>query len=219
MLLSVLAEPRRRAILAAFATRPEVALTVDDVAAEQHLHRSVAFTHLERLADAELLIRGARPGQRGRPARTYRYAGHAAEGSLPPRQHRLLAGILGAALGAAGAEGAAAAHEQARLRGLALGGGAGSGPAAIRALGRIGGDYRLRPTLVESRNCVFREACESAHEVVCRAHAGLIQGVLEAAGAESRVVPAGSDGAAGCRYHLEPPLPAGLAGIAGREFE
>lgn len=216
MLLSALTEPRRRAILSAFAMRPAAELTVDDVAAEQHLHRSVAFTHLERLADASLLVRGSQAGRRGRPARTYRYAGHAAEASLPARQHRLLAGILGAALDSQGASGAATAHEQARLQGLALARGLGSGPAAVEALAGIGGDYRFSPSVVAARNCVFREACQSAQEVVCGAHAGLIEGVLEAAGAESRVAPAGSDGSGGCRYRLEPPLPARL--VAGREL-
>ncbi len=215
--LSVLSEPRRRAILTAFASRPAVALTVDQVAAEQHLHRSVAFTHLERLADTALLVRGSQAGRRGRPARTYRYAG-AAEVSLPARRHRLLAELLGTALAAQGADGAAAAHEQGRRHGLALGGGPGSGPLAIEALARIGGDYRLHPALVEARNCVFREACASAQQVVCGAHAGIIEGVLSAAGAKSRVVPAGSDGSGGCRYRLEPPLPPRLAPTAGGDY-
>lgn len=227
MLLTVLAEPRRQSILSAFVARPGAALTVDEVAAEQHLHRSVAFAHLERLAGAGLLVRGVRPGRRGRPARTYRYAGRAAEASLPVRQHRLLAEILGAALGAQGAGGAAAAHEQGRLYGLALAGNAQSAPAAIEVLARNGGEYRLGASTVEARNCVFREACASAHEVVCGAHAGIIEGALQAAGAESRVVPAGSDDSGGCRYRLEPPLPASalaslpasLAGNVRREYE
>lgn len=219
MLLSVLAEPRRRAILSFFASRPAAAFTVDDVAAEQRLHRSVAFTHLERLADAALLVRGSRPGHRGRPARTYRYAGRAAEASLPARQHRLLAEILGQALDAQGPPGAAAARRQGRVHGLALAGRPESLPVALETLAGNGGDYLLSASSVEARNCVFREACESAHEVVCGVHAGIIEGVLQAAGAESRVVPAGSTGAGGCRFRLEPPLPAHLAGTAGRECE
>jgi predicted ArsR family transcriptional regulator len=219
MLLSVLAEPRRRAILDTFATRPAADLTVDDIAAEQHLHRSVAFTHLERLADAALLVRGSRPGRRGRPARTYRYAACAVEASQPPRQHRLLAQILGTALDAEGARGAAAAHAQGRRHGLALAGSPESAAGAIERLAPIGGDYELRGSVVVARNCVFREACESAREVVCSAHAGIIEGALGAAGATSRVIPAGPDESGGCRYRLESRLPARLPATAGSRLQ
>ncbi len=215
MLVSVLAEPRRRAILDTFAARPAAALTVDDIAAEQHLHRSVAFTHLERLADAGLLVRGRRPGRRGRPARTYRYAGCAVEASQPPRQHRLLAQILGAALDAEGAHGAAVAHEQGRRHGLSLAAGPGSAAAGIEALAAMGGDYQLQGGIVLARNCVFREACDKAREIVCSAHAGIIEGALEAAGATLRVLPDGPDASGGCRYHLDLPRSGGLLATAG----
>lgn len=215
MLLTVLAEPRRRAILHTFETRPAAAFTVDDIATEQHLHRSVAFTHLERLADAALLVRGTRPGHRGRPARTYRYAGCALEASQPARQHRLLAQILGTVLGAQGARGAAGAREQGRRHGLALAATAASAEAAIEALAPIGGDYLLEGPIVEARNCVFREACESAPEIVCSTQAGIIEGALEAAGVRFRVLPGGPDASGGCRYRLEPPLPGPVPATAG----
>src|SRR2546425_2129948 len=70
------------------------AVTVDEVSAEHRIHRSVAFEHLELLARLGLLVRGSRSGFPGRPARTYRFGGEAAEVSYPPRQHRLLAGLL-----------------------------------------------------------------------------------------------------------------------------
>jgi len=219
MLLSVLAEPRRRAILKTFAERPAAALTVDDIAAEQHLHRSVAFTHLERLADAALLVRGSRPGRRGRPARTYQYAGQAMEASQPVRQHRLLAQVLGTALDAEGAHGAAAAHEEGRRHGRALAGGAGSVPDALEALALLGGEYQLHGSVVEAHNCVFREACACAPEIVCGAQAGIIEGALEVAGVLARVVPAGPDESGGCRYRLEPPLPASLVVTAGSRVQ
>ncbi|MGH7912143.1 MAG: hypothetical protein ACREQM_00830 [Candidatus Dormibacteraceae bacterium] len=211
MLSRVLGEPRLRAILQTFAARPAAALTVDEIASEHQLHRSVAFTHLEHLAAASLLLRGTRAGGRGRPARTYRYAGHAAEASHPTRQHRVLAGILATALAGRGPDGAAAAHEQGRTRGLALARGAEPVPSAIEVLGPIGGDYLLQGSIVQARNCVFREACESAREVVCGAHAGLIEGVLEITGAPSRVVPMGPDESGGCRFRLELPPSPGMA--------
>src|SRR2546430_9962183 len=96
-LIRALADPTRRRILTSVQGRPE-AVTVDEVAAAQGVHRTVAFEHLELLARLGLLVRDSRAGFRGRPARTYRFAGEAAEVSYPPRQHRLLAGLLAAAI-------------------------------------------------------------------------------------------------------------------------
>ncbi|MGH7922412.1 MAG: hypothetical protein ACREQM_21105 [Candidatus Dormibacteraceae bacterium] len=205
MLSRIIGEPRLRAILQTFAARPAAALTVDEIASEHHLHRSVAFTHLERLADASLLQRGTRAGGRGRPARTYRYAGHAAEASHPARQHRVLAEILATALAPRGSDGVAAAHERGRRYGLSLVGSAHHASSAVEALAPFGGDYRLDGPILEARNCVFREACNSAQEVVCGVHAGVIEGVLEMTQGPARVAPMGPDESGGCRFCVELP--------------
>src|ERR1700736_5611815 len=96
------ADSTRRRILTSLQARPE-AVTVDEGAAAQGIHRTVAFEHLELLARLGRLARVSRGGFRGRPARTYRFPGEAAEVSSPPRQHRLLAGLLAEAI-AGGAE-------------------------------------------------------------------------------------------------------------------
>src|ERR1700716_1046651 len=105
-LIRALADPTRRRILTSLQARPE-AVTVDEVAEAQGIHRTVAFEHLELLARPGLLVRGPRSGSPGRPARTYRFGGEAAEVSYPPRQHRLLAGLLAGAVARGAAPNAA----------------------------------------------------------------------------------------------------------------
>jgi predicted ArsR family transcriptional regulator len=195
-LLRALADSTRRRILTSLQARPE-AVTVDEVAAAQAIHRTVAFEHLELLARLGLIVRGSRAGFRGRPARTYRFAGEAAEVSYPPRQHRLLAGLL--------AEAIAGGTEPKRLgdaygRQLALGSRRES--EAIARLEPLGADYQVVGDQIQARNCVFHEACASAREVVCGVQAGLLQGALAAAGLNRDVVPRGPDGGGGCNFEV-----------------
>src|SRR2546421_12426478 len=101
-LIRALADPTRRRILTSLQARPE-AVTVDEVAEAQGIHRTVAFEHLELLALLGLLVPGSRSGFPCRPARTYRFGGESAEVSYPPRQHRVLAGLLAEAVRAGSA--------------------------------------------------------------------------------------------------------------------
>jgi predicted ArsR family transcriptional regulator len=195
-LLRALADPTRRRILTSLQAGPE-AVTVDEVAAAQGIHRTVAFEHLELLARLGLLVRDSRAGFRGRPARTYRFAGEAAEISYPPRQHRLLAGLLAEAI-ASGTE--PKKLGQAYGRQLALG--SRSDSEAIARLEPLGADHQVDGNHIQARNCVFQEACVSAREVVCGVQAGLLQGALAAAGSNRDVVPQGPDGGGGCNFQV-----------------
>ena len=195
-LIRALADPTRRRILTSLQARPE-AVTVDEVADAQGIHRTVAFEHLELLARLGLLVRGSRSGFPGRPARTYRFGGEAAEVSYPPRQHRLLAGLL--------AEAIAGGTEPKRLgeaygRQLALG--SRSESEAIARLEPLGADYQVVGNHIQARNCIFQEACISAREVVCGVQAGLLKGALAAAGSNRDVLPQGPDGGGGCNFEL-----------------
>jgi predicted ArsR family transcriptional regulator len=195
-LLRALADSTRRRILTSLQGRPE-AVTVDEVAAEQGIHRTVAFEHLELLARLGLLVRSSRGGSRGRPARTYRFAGEAAEVSYPPRQHRLLAGLL--------AEAIAGGTEPRRLGeayGLRLAEGSRHESEAIARLEPLGAAYQVVGNHIQARNCVFQEACASAREVVCGVQAGLLQGAMAAAGSIRDVVPRGPDGGGGCHFEV-----------------
>jgi predicted ArsR family transcriptional regulator len=200
-----IADSRRRAIFGSFARHPMREMTVDEVATGQGIHRSVAFSHLERLADAALLVRADRGGRRGRPSRVYKYAGSAAEASHPPRHHRLLAELLAVGLAEEGPSGRQVARRQGLEAGRRIGTAGAAGQQALAALDALGGEYRLGDEVVVAENCVFREACGAAYEVVCETHAALIEGVLEAVGTQRRVIPLGPTDSGGCAFKLEEP--------------
>jgi predicted ArsR family transcriptional regulator len=192
--LQALADPTRRRILTSLQRRTE-AVTVDELSAEHGIHRSVAFEHLELLARLGLLVRGSRTGFRGRPASTYRAAREAVEVSYPPRQHRLLAGLLAGAI-RGGIEPMRAGEDYGRL----LAAGSGSEAEAIGRLEVLGVRYEMIGSRIQASNCVFREACDSAREVVCGVQAGLLKGALAAAGVDRDVTPKGPDASGGCGF-------------------
>jgi predicted ArsR family transcriptional regulator len=173
---------------------------VDEVSAKHGIHRSVAFEHLELLARFGLLLRGSRTGFRGRPARTYRALDEAAEVSYPPRQHRLLAGLLAGAI-RAGIEPMRAGEAYGRR----LAAGSGSEAEAMARLEALGARYEMIGSRIQASNCVFREACDSAREVVCGVQAGLLKGALAAAGVDWDVTPSGPDPRGGCVFQANPP--------------
>jgi predicted ArsR family transcriptional regulator len=195
-LIRALADPTRRRILTSVQARPE-AVTVDEVAEAQGIHRTVAFEHLELLARLGLLVRGSRSGFPGRPARTYHFAGEAAEVSYPPRQHRLLAGLLAEAI-----VGGIEPRQLGEACGRQLASRARSESDAIARLQPLGADYQVVGNQIQARNCIFQEACASAREVVCGVQAGLLQGALAAADSNRDVVPQGPDGGGGCNFEL-----------------
>ena len=193
-LLRALADPTRRRILTSLQEHGE-AVTVDEVAAAQAIHRTVAFEHLELLARLGLLVRDTRAGFRGRPARTYRAEGKAAEVSYPPRQYRLLAVLLATATA-----GGIDPSQVGETYGRQLAAGSPRGAEAIERLQPLGAQYELTGNLVLARNCVFHEVCDSAREVVCGVQAGLLRGALAAAGIERVVIPRGPDERGGCAF-------------------
>ncbi|HKC20672.1 MAG TPA: helix-turn-helix domain-containing protein [Candidatus Dormibacteraeota bacterium] len=193
-------DPTRQTILDLVRERGTDAVTVDEVAAAVELHRTVAFEHLEMLADAGLLRRGQRGGRRGRPARTYRFTGQAVQFSYPPRQLQMLAGILTTGLGTDGRH-LRSAQSAARRAGFDLVSGKRGTASAVRTLSALGGRYRLKGDTLHARNCIFREACAD-HPVVCKIHAAVIEGALEASGSTRIVRPQGEDGVGGCIYRV-----------------
>lgn len=192
----------RRRILASFYARPDNERTVDEVAGEAAIHRTVAFQHLELLTSAGLLTAGARRGLRGKPARTYRLAAGPLEPTLPSRRFGDLASLLGRALLAV-AGGVEAALPLARAYGRRLAAGAGHGRgAALDALGHeFGADYSVEGDLVHASPCVFREPCQTARPAVCAIHAAILEGALETCGSQRTADPLGPD-ASGCAYRL-----------------
>jgi len=157
------------------------------VAASAGVHRTVAFTHLERLAGLGLLATDLRRGLPGKPAKLYRAAGRL-DFSHPRRRFDELAPALAKALAGLGVRGRTAAREAGRRLGSQL-----------TCLDDLGADYVQEGGVITARTCVFREACDEARDVVCSLHAGM----LETAAHHPHVEPAGPLGSTGCRFLIE----------------
>jgi predicted ArsR family transcriptional regulator len=208
-LVAALQDSTRRGILLGFYADPH-ARSVDDVAAAAGVHRTVAFGHLERLVTLGFLGTSQRRGLPGKPAKLYHLVAGPLELHHPARQFATLAGLLGEGLQGFGAEGVAAAREAGRRQGAALCAGAGEAAAlsvaeALIPLVLLGGVYEVDGERVVAHNCVFQEACARAPEVICHLHAGMIEGVLEAAGTPCAVTPCDAGGEhTACAYQLTP---------------
>ena len=203
--LRAVVDPTRRRILEGFHRRPDHELTVDEIAREQRVHRTVAFDHLELLVALGLLATGRRStGWRGKPARTYRLAAGAVEVTVPERRYRLLATVLADAITDLGADALSRAHERGRQAGERLVAAAALEADPRAVLWQLGGDHVLSEKTVHARNCMFKEACADAQSpTACAVHAGLIEGVLSTTTGPVHVVPGGADGAGGCVFNIE----------------
>jgi predicted ArsR family transcriptional regulator len=208
--MAALRDPTRRRILLSFYDNP-AHRTIDEVATSAGVHRTVAFQHLERLAALGYLATDRRHGLRGKPAKVYRLARGPIELSHPARLHRQLADLLAQALDRMGSAGRAASRNAGRDFGGSLGVQrvAPDLEEALVPLAALGGRYVLEPEgALVAINCVFREACVGAPQVVCGLHAGMLEGVLAAAGQPHTVVPLGPRPGDGCAFAMEPKVPA-----------
>ena len=209
--MGALRDPTRRRILLGFYDKP-VDRTIDEVATAAGVHRTVAFQHLERLAALGYLTTDQRRGFRGKPAKVYRLMRGPIELSHPARLHRQLGGLLARALDRLGDPGRAASRDAGRDFGdsLAVQRVAPGLEDALVPLAALGGRYVLEPEgVLAATNCVFREACVEAPQVVCGLHAGMLEGVLAAAGQPHSVLPLGPRPGDGCAFAIEPEAPAG----------
>ena len=176
------------------------------------MHRTVAFGHLERLTTLGFLATSQRRGLPGKPAKLYRLVAGPLELHHPARQFATLAGLLAEGLQGFGPDGVAAAREAGRRQGAALAGAPPRTPPAttddaLIPLMLLGGEYDVEGERVLARNCIFQEACARAPQVICQLHAGMIEGVLGAAGRPSQVIPCdhddeGGESPAACVYRL-----------------
>jgi predicted ArsR family transcriptional regulator len=201
-LITALADPTRRRILVSL-VRDGGSRTIDELAELAGVHRTVAFTHLERLADLGYLEKSQRRGRLGKPASLYAAKRGVLSFTYPPRQFVALASILAAGVNnlgdtapgvakAAGLRfGADAVHQRAR-----------SVVEALIPLDALGADYSVEGDMILAGNCIFLEACDQARAVVCSAQAGILEGALCGAGIEGTVVPEGPRSPRGCAYRL-----------------
>jgi len=164
--------------------------------------RTLAAFHLDKLVESGLLDTGyatrtGGPGS-GRPAKLYRRSAAEFALALPPRDYRLLADVLAAAVLSTGAEPAAyaaAREEGARLaaaREEEAKSAVGEVVARLAALGyepAEDGDGTVR-----LRNCPFHAMAQAHPPLVCGLNLALLEGLVGDAGHVTRLAP----GTTGC---------------------
>lgn len=201
--ISALQDPTRRRILLDFyAHRPEQ--TVDDAANAAGVHRTVAHRHLERLVALGYLVVGQRRGKSGKPANVYRLAGQEIDFSFPVRRFARLAGLLAESIQTRGREGIDAARLAGRRYGASLVTKPARSPRSVLAeLAPLGADYVLAADdQIVARNCIFRQACVAAGDVVCELHAGLLEGAFHQSGLPVRIEALSNYAEDGCAYRI-----------------
>lgn len=192
---------RRQILLDFYVHRPQ--WTVDDVARAVGVHRTVAHAHLERLVALGYLAVGQRRGKSGKPAKLYRLAGEQIDLSYPVRRFARLASLLAASLLKEGPEGIRNAKEVGRSYGATLVTRRADSPQGVlRQLASLGAEYAWTDHEVLARNCIFREACAVAEDVVCELHAGLLEGAFQQAGLGLRTEALRNYEQNGCRYRV-----------------
>jgi predicted ArsR family transcriptional regulator len=199
--ISALQDPTRRRILLDFFVH-QAEWTVSDVAENVGIHRTVAHSHLERLAALGYLTTSRRRGTSGKPAKLYRLSGRQIELSFPVRRFARLAAML--AEGLAGTrQGDRIAREAGRRYGSSLvRERADAVDGVLELLAPLGAGYRLvAADEVRAENCVFRQACATA-DIVCELHAGILEGAFGAAGLEVHVEAFRNYAQKGCAYRL-----------------
>jgi predicted ArsR family transcriptional regulator len=179
--VSALQDPTRRRILLDFYVhQPE--WTAAEVAEAVGVHRTVAHAHLERLVALGYLISGQRRGAAGKPAKLYRLTERQIELSYPIRRFARLAALLAQALRGS-ADGIGAAREAGRGYGASMVTESTDSPESVlRELVPLGAEYVMSNGDVLARNCIFRQACEQAQDIVCELHAGILEGAFRRAG-------------------------------------
>jgi predicted ArsR family transcriptional regulator len=199
--ISALQDGTRRRILFDFYVH-EREWTVDEVAKAVGVHRTVAHRHLERLVALGYLVTGQRRGKYGKPAKLYRLAGQQIDLSYPVRRFARLSALLAEGLLEGGEEGIQAAREVGRRYGMSLvSKPADSAEAVLSQLAPLGAEYVVTDQdQVLARNCIFREACAVAEDVVCELHAGLLEGAFQQAGLPLRTEAVRNYPEQGCAY-------------------
>jgi predicted ArsR family transcriptional regulator len=193
---------RRDILLRFYADRK--ARRVEEVAKEAHVHRSVAFEHLERLVTLGYLTSEPRRGFPGKPAKVYRLTAGPLQISHPMRRYDLLAEALATELLRLG-EGAEGAIKHA---GFTLGEALAradtrSVSAALEPMMELGGQYEVGPSgAIDCANCLFAEVCRRT-PVICTFHAGAIEGLLDSSTVKDAVDALGPRGPNGCAYRIQ----------------
>jgi predicted ArsR family transcriptional regulator len=186
--LTALTDPVRRGLYRFVASRAGE-VTRNEAAQSVGISRSLAAYHLDRLVEEGLLEAGFEeraggPGS-GRPAKVYRLSGREVEASIPPRDYRLVAGVLAAALAEAGADlPSAELVRVAREAGRRLAKGLTEEDPTPADLERLLAERGFQPLRsgdeILLRNCPFHALVQEHRPLVCGMNLELMEGVLEA---------------------------------------
>lgn len=218
---AVLSDPTRFSIYQYIVSGGGQGVTVQEIAARFGLHPNVARLHLNRLKEIGLLTaRPEKSGRGGRPGLSYTPSGKALSLNLPPRDYRLLSELLCRALSLLGDQGLKALEEVGRAYGHQLAEQVYDRlplpreevsvedllAAAARALSAQGLAARVVSSggvsaTLRLGNCTFEEVAASFPRFICHLCRGLVQGVLEAHLAVTRLRTLRGDG--GCEYVAE----------------
>ncbi len=190
-------------------------VSASEVAAVFGLHRTVARSHLEKLAQAGLLTVGTRRNPRGgRPAKVYSPAASRLDIQVPPRRYQGLAGMLARVAGRLDGDPAMVAHEVGYEIGREVAAGlssnghrAGDLGAVIAYLGAAGCsphvERRADGTVVLAvGNCVYREVAVEHPDLVCGLGSGLLCGLLGADPAGHRMTASLLEGDPACVHEF-----------------
>jgi predicted ArsR family transcriptional regulator len=200
--ISALQDPTRRRILLDFHVH-QAEWTAAEVAEAVGVHRTVAHSHLERLVALGYLVSRQRRGTTGKPAKLYRLAGRQIDLSFPVRRFARLSALLAEAL-----EGAPDGIQHAREMGRGYGASLVTKPvdspeSVLGQLTPLGAEYLLQgPNELIAQNCIFRQACNVAQDVVCELHAGILEGAFQTAGLDLRIQAFRNYAEKGCAYQL-----------------
>jgi len=182
-----LREPARRAVYEHVAASAQP-VSRNAVAEALGIGRTLAAFHLDKLVDSGLLEtayapRSGGPGA-GRPAKLYRRSAVEYALALPPRDYRLLADVLSAAVQQAGAE--PAAYAAAREQGEKLAGGG----EVIERLAALGYEpAEDTDGTVRLRNCPFHAMAQAYPPLVCGLNLALLEGLVGDGGQVARLDP------------------------------
>ena len=217
----VLSQPTRARLFARLGELGRAAST-NELATELGLHRNGIRMHLDRLADAGLIVRERERRPRGRPRDAWLVNPAAQPGGDPPTAYTDLSRWLARSM-SAGTSRVREVESAGREIGREL---AAEGPAStaqgIRALlGALG----FQPTSTLDRegtltytlaNCPYRDAVRENQTVVCALHRGLTRGLLDELSPRTKLagfVPK-DPYTAGCLIQLKGPLADEAAGGA-----
>ena len=191
--------------------------SVEDVAREAGVHRSVAFEHLERLVALGYLEVAHRRGLPGKPAKIYKLTGGPVQISHPMRRYDIVAESLGRAFDELGDVGSHAVRRAGRNFGESIAvPGAKSAMTALEPMLEMGAEYDMQGGgILNCTNCLFAEVCRRA-PVICRFHAGVVEGLVMHTSLNLDVKALGFRDPYGCAYMLEEEMMAGELQAAGQ---